>query len=334
MTLPRWAPPLVAALLALALALLVAASFLIGSGGLTWQQTVDALLGRGSVADHEIVWSMRGSRTVVALVAGAGLGVAGVLVQALTRNPVAEPGILGINAGAACAVAGGLAVSGSLPVPALMGLALAGAAVSGVVVLGVAGAWRGRHDPVRVVLVGAAWSAVVSSVTVFLLLNHPTAYADFRFWDAGAVVPRPLDLVVVAAVVVGVALVVAAALSRSLDALAFGDELAQGLGVSTGRARGWAAVAAMVLCAVATSLVGPVSFLGLMAPYGARLVVGARHGPMLALASALGAALLLGSDVAGRAVRPPAEVPAAVMCAFLGAPLFVVLARTRRLVRL
>jgi len=129
-----------------------------------------------------------------------------VLVQALTRNPLAEPGLLGVNAGAACAVAIGLGLARSLPIAMMMLVSLVGALVSGLVVTGAAGAWRGRHDPGRIVLVGAAWSAVVSAITTVMLLSDPRIYAEFRFWDAGAVMPRPLDLVIAAAGTLGAGL--------------------------------------------------------------------------------------------------------------------------------
>ena len=292
------------------------------------------LSGSGTGEHRLIVLGMRGSRTLIALVAGAALGIAGVLVQALTRNPIAEPGLLGVNAGAACAVAIGLGIARSLPIALLMLVSLVGALISGLVVTGASGAWRGRHDPVRIVLVGDAWSAVVSAITTFMLLSDPRIYDEFRFWDAGAVMPRPLDLVAAAAVLSGLGLLAALLLSRSLDALALGEEFARGLGVSAGRARGLVAATCLVLCAAATALVGPISFLGLMAPFAARLIAGPRHRVLIWLSALLGGVTLLAADVLGRVVNPPAEVQAALMCALLGAPLFIALARARRLVQL
>jgi transport system permease protein len=257
-----------------------------------------------------------------------------VLVQALTRNPLAEPGLLGVNAGAACAVAIGLGLARSLPIAMMMLVSLVGALVSGLVVTGAAGAWRGRHDPVRIVLVGAAWSAVVSAITTVMLLSDPRIYAEFRFWDAGAVMPRPLDLVIAAAGTLGAGLLAALLLARSMDALALGEEFAKGLGLAAGRARMLVALTCLVLCAAATALVGPVSFLGLIAPFAARLVVGPRHRSLIWFSALLGGVTLLAADVLGRVVNPPAEVQAALMCALLGAPLFIGLARARRGVQL
>ena len=199
---------------------------------------------------------------------------------------------------------------------------------------GAAGAWRGRHDPVRIVLVGAAWSAVVSAITTVMLLSDPRIYAEFRFWDAGAVMPRPLDLVIAAAGTLGAGLLAALLLARSMDALALGEEFAKGLGLAAGRARMLVALTCLVLCAAATALVGPVSFLGLIAPFAARLVVGPRHRSLIWFSALLGGVTLLAADVLGRVVNPPAEVQAALMCALLGAPLFIGLARARRGVQL
>lgn len=320
--------------LAVLLPCLVLASFLFGSGSVPSDQVIAVLSGGGTGEHRLIVLGMRGSKTLIALVAGAALGIAGVLVQALTRNPIAEPGLLGVNAGAACAVAIGLGIARSLPIALLMLVSLAGALISGLVVTGASGAWRGRHDPVRIVLVGAAWSAVVSAITTFMLLSDPRIYDEFRFWDAGAVMPRPLDLVAAAAALSGLGLLAALLLSRSLDALALGEEFARGLGVSAGRARGLVTATCLVLCAAATALVGPISFLGLIAPFAARLIAGPRHRVLIWLSALLGGVTLLAADVLGRVVNPPAEVQAALMCALLGAPLFIALARARRLVQL
>ena len=318
--------------LAILLPCLVLASFLFGSGDVPAGQVLAVLSGGGTGEQRLIVLGMRGSRTLIALVAGAALGIAGVLVQALTRNPLAEPGLLGVNAGAACAVAIGLGLVRSLPIAMMMLVSLAGALLSGLVVTGASGAWRGRHDPIRIVLVGAAWSAV--AITTFMLLSDPRIYAEFRFWDAGAVTPRPLDLVIAAAGTLGVGLLAALLLARSMDALALGEEFARGLGLAAGRARMLVALTCLVLCAAATALVGPVSFLGLIAPFAARLVVGPRHRSLIWFSALLGGVTLLAADVLGRVVNPPAEVQAALMCALLGAPLFIGLARARRLVQL
>lgn len=313
---------------------LAMASFLFGSGEVPAEQVMAVLSGGGTGQQRLIVLGMRGSRTLIALVAGAALGIAGVLVQALTRNPLAEPGLLGVNAGAACAVAIGLGLARSLPIAMMMLVSLVGALVSGLVVTGAAGAWRGRHDPVRIVLMGAAWSAVVSAITTVMLLSDPRIYAEFRFWDAGAVMPRPLDLVIAAAGTLGAGLLAALLLARSMDALALGEEFAKGLGLAAGRARMLVALTCLVLCAAATALVGPVSFLGLIAPFAARLVVGPRHRSLIWFSALLGGVTLLAADVLGRVVNPPAEVQAALMCALLGAPLFIGLARARRGVQL
>lgn len=289
---------------------------------------------RGDPAEMTIVWDMRAVRTVVALIAGAALGIAGLLVQALTRNPIAEPGILGVNAGASATVAAAMVMLGALPSGMVLVVALVGALVSGLLVTSASGAWRGRHDPLRIVLVGAAWSAVVGSVTSFLLLNHPEVYADFRFWDAGGVVPRPWNLTIAVGIATVCAGVLGFALARSLDLLALGDDLGRALGASAGRVRLGAAAGALILCAAATALVGPISFLGLIAPYAARLVAGPRHRHLVVLSALFGAAVLLAADVLGRVVAPPLEVQAAIGCALFGAPLFIVLARRKSLVRL
>lgn len=283
---------------------------------------------------HAIVRLMRVPRLAVALVAGAGLAVAGTLIQALTRNPLAEPGLLGINSGAAAAVALGLVAAPSAPPPVILALAFAGAAAAGVLVLFLGGALSARPDPVRLVLAGAAVTAVLGAFTSFLLINVPRVFDTFRYWDAGAVTPRDGALVGTAAVVVAVGVVAAFAVARAVNVLGLGDEMGAALGLSRGRTWLLAGATALLMAGTATALTGPIGLLGLMAPMFARWITGPDHRRILPLAVVLGMTILVVADVLGRVLAPPAEIQAAIVCALLGAPVFVALARRSTLVGL
>lgn len=313
------------------LLVLVALSLLIGSQPVAPTTVLDALTRFDpSDAEHVVIRTIRVPRTMVGLLAGIALGAAGALMQALTRNPLAEPGLLGINAGAGAAVAITTALVAS-PGPAqIVPAAMAGAAASGAAVLAVGGALAPRPDPVRLVLAGAALSVVLGSVSSALVLTYPHVFAQFRFWDAGAVVHRPWPLIAVGAALLVLALVLAAMAARALDALALGDDLGQALGASPLRAWILAGTAAVILCGTATSLAGPIAFVGLAAPLIARAVVGERQQAVIGLSALLAGSLLLVSDVIGRVVVRPSEVQASIIAAALGAPIFIAVVRSAR----
>lgn len=319
----------------LALAGLGLLSLFVGSGQLSPAQVWAAVQqGQTGTSDATIVWDLRIPRLPVAVVAGAALGVAGAVTQTLTRNPLAEPGLLGVNAGAALAVAAGLLVDHALSAPAVVALAFAGACGVGIGVLWLGGALRGQHDTVRLVLSGAALSAVASSATSWLILTNPDAFTNFRHWDSGAVAGRPLDLLLLGSALAVGSCVAIAFVQRDLDALALGHDMAGALGVSPRRTWVVAGLAAMTLCAVATALVGPISFLGLVGPLLVRRWTGPRIAPLVVGSAVLSALLLLAADVLGRVVVPPREVAAAIVCSVIGAPVFVAVARRMKVVAL
>lgn len=326
---PRRLPgPLGAVLLLLIVSVL---SLLIGSQPVAPATVLDALTSFDPAdAEHVVVRTIRLPRTIVGLLAGLALGAAGALMQALTRNPLAEPGVLGVNAGAGAAVAVTTALV-AVPGPAqTVPAAMAGAAVSGTVVLVIGGALSSRPDPVRLVLAGAAMSVVLGSVSSALVLTYPHVFAQFRYWDAGAVVHRPWSLIAVGGVLLGIALVLGLLAARALDALALGDELGQALGASPLRTWVLAGTAAVILCGTATALAGPIAFIGLAAPLIARALVGERQRDMIGISSLLAASLLLASDVLGRVIVRPAEVQASIVAALLGAPIFLAVVRRGR----
>ncbi|SKB09400.1 FecCD family ABC transporter permease [Aeromicrobium choanae] len=297
------------------------------SPGRVWEVwwTPDAT--QASVAVHELRWP----RTVVGLVAGAALGLAGALMQTLTRNPLADPGVLGVNAGAALAVVVASSLTGVTSVGSSLWAALVGAflAVGVVHVLGDTGSTGG--SPARIALAGVAVTAAVSAIVQTVILADQEVFNEFRFWAAGSLDGRALGTAgtILPFVVAGVAL--AAALAPRLNALALGDDTGRSLGLDVRRTRLLTVVAIALLCAAATAAVGPIAFVGLGVPHVARALCGSDQRWVLPCSVLLGAAFLLVADVLGRVLGGTSEVQAGIVTAILGGPVFIAVVRRRRI---
>lgn len=285
-------------------------------------------LSAGSV-DAVVVRELRVPRTVIGLLAGAALGVAGVVMQGVTRNPIADPGLLGVTAGSSFAVVLGIAVAGVTSVVGLAGFALIGALAAALVIALVASSARVDASPALLVVAGAAVTAALTSLTTLVLLSDPETLDRYRFWTVGSLTGRDLDAALALAPVVGVGLVGAVLVGRALDALALGDDVARGLGFRLAPTRAGAIVVIVVLAGTATALAGPLVFVGLVGAHAARALTGAGHAARLPVAAAAGAALVLVADVLGRLVVPPGELEAGIVIAALGAPLLIALVRSR-----
>lgn len=310
-------------------------SLFIGSGDVPLDEAWATVTGgEASPAGQTIVWTLRLSRIPVAIVAGAALGVAGALTQTLTRNPLAEPGLLGVNSGAALGVALSYMLFTAPATGTVVTLALCGATLAGVLVLIVGGVLSGRRDTLRLILSGAALSAVASAGTHWVVVTAPSAFEGFRGWASGAVNLRPLPLIVLCAALAIIATVVALTLSRDLNALALGNDMALSLGTHPRLTWAISGAATVILSGCATVLVGPIGFLGLVAPLLVRALAGPNIVPLVAGSALFGAATLLLADVVGRVIVPPREVAAGIVCALIGGPLFVLVARRMRVVRL
>lgn len=281
----------------------------------------------GASANDLIVTEYRLPRTLLGLLAGSALGVAGCLMQGLTRNPLADPGLLGINAGAAFAIAVAVAYLGAESITSYVWFGFAGAAVVSVMVYRLGTAGRGGTDPVRLTLAGVAVTAVLTGITKGLILLNATAFDKMRQWDAGALTGRGYDVLVGAAPFVLAGMILAAVAARSLNAVALGEDLARALGVHVTRTRACTALALILLCGTATAAVGPITFVGLAVPHIARWIVGPDHRWIVAYSLVLAPTLVLFADVVGRVAIPPDELSAGVVTAFLGAPVLIWLAR-------
>jgi iron complex transport system permease protein len=292
--------------------------------GVVWDAVLHPLPG---VNDHAVVRDLRLPRTAVGIVGGVALGVAGALMQGLTRNPIADPGLLGINAGASLAVLAAISVLGVGSAAGFVWFAFLGAAVAALVVYGVASLGWGGATPVKLALVGAAFTAVATSAITLVLLTDESVLAQYRFWSVGSLVNRPWSTVVAVAPFVAAGLLLAVPTGRFLNAMALGEDLARGLGQNLLVGRVLVAVSVVLLSGGATSLVGPVAFVGLMVPHVARVLVGPDYRWVLPYSALLGPVVLLLADVVGRLVVRPAEVEAGLVVALLGAPVLIALVR-------
>jgi iron complex transport system permease protein len=314
--------------LALLLALSMLASLTLGYKVYSLDQVFTALFAHDGSETSVVIAGLRLPRALIAPLTGAALGMAGVLVQTLSRNRIASPDTLGLNAGASLAVVVAGIVFG---VQSLAGLAMAaslGAFVTAIVVFGIA-AGAGGLSPLKIVLVGVTFASLSHAFVEVLLTSNEAMLQQLLFWLSGAFVDRPIGLFYTALPVVLVGGIVAVGLSRALDALQADDATAQGLGVPLGLVRALAFVAVAILTGAAISMAGPVAFVGLVVPHAARRLVGLRHIHQLPAAALFGAVYATLADVAARFVIYPVEAPVGAVTAVVGAITLVVLLRRR-----
>lgn len=314
---------------------MVIASLMIGARTIAPSVVLDALFGpQDGLADHTVVLTQRVPRTVIGVLAGAALALAGTLMKGLTRNPLADPGLLGVNAGASVAVLVAISLFGIAQPAGFVWFAFGGAAIAALVVAVVGSRGPDGGNPAKLALTGAAVTAGLTAVTTLILTTSIQTMDVYRFWIVGGLTGRGLDTVAVVVVPLLVGAVIALACARGLDLIALGEQTAAGLGHNVARTRGLGVLAAVLLCGGATAIAGPVVFIGLLVPHALRSILGGDHRWLLAIAAPTGAAVLLLADVIGRLIAPPGEVPAGVVVAFVGAPVLIALVLRRRQVTL
>lgn len=306
-------------------------SLWIGSRDVSFAATLGALFADDGSVEAAIIRDQRVPRTVLAVLVGVALGLSGALMQAMTRNPLADPGLLGVQLGAAAAAVTGIAFgvrSGHV------WLAMAGAAVSVVVVYLLGSAGRSAATPERLVLGGAAISAVLLAYISALSLVDPRTFDRYRFWNVGAFSGRGLDVVEVVWPFIVAGVLVSLLLIRPLNMLALGDETSAALGANVNRVRLLGALCVTLLTGAATAAAGPIVFIGLAVPHVARMIGGADNRWVLPYSMVLAPIVLLAADVVGRVISPPGEVEVGIVTACLGAPVFIALVRRRKLAQL
>jgi len=323
----------------------VVASVAIGSRTIALSGTYDALVHALGCAGgpfacpaestiEEIVRGYRVPRTALALIAGLALGATGALIQGYTRNPLADAGLLGLNAGAAFLGALSVYLFGFTEPEQYVWFAMAGALVAGVIVFSASSIGGGKAGPLSLVLAGAAVTAFLQAMTQAVVLFDATVLDTYRFWVVGTVAGRDAAVFwqVLPFITVGALMALAAA--PGLNLLGLGDDVARGLGVNVERSRAFGLTAVVLLCGAATAAVGPIAFLGLVVPHIARRFTGPDHRWLIPYSALIGAVLLLFADTLGRVVTRAGEIQVGVMLAILGAPYFIALVRRRKVVSL
>ncbi|GGO73524.1 FecCD family ABC transporter permease [Nonomuraea cavernae] len=316
------------------LVLMAMASVALGARSVPLSVVIDALTSPDGSSDHTVIRELRIPRTLLGIGVGASLGLAGALMQSLTRNPLADPGLLGINEGAAVGVTFALALLGLTDPAVYVWFAFGGAALASVIVYSLGAAGRSGAGPVRLTLAGVAVGMVFTAVSSAVLRMDPQTFDRMRFWLTGSLAAQSADVLVRLAPFMAAGIVLGLLLARPLNMLSLGDDAGKALGVAVTRTRVLTGVAVTLLCGAATAAAGPLWFVGLAVPHAVRALVGQDQRWVLPYSALAAPVLLLAADVAGRLIARPGEVQVGIMCAMVGAPIFILLARRRRLAAL
>lgn len=316
------------------LAIAIFASLAVGKGGVSVSMAMNAIFSPTNLSDAEAaLMELRVPRTLLATLAGAALGVSGAIMQAVTRNPLSDPGILGINTGAALAIVlgtGFLGIDGSYG-PAW--LAISGAALTAILVHAIGFAGSREAAPVRLTLAGVAITAMLGGIVTAILLLDPVKFDRIRGWNTGALSGADVNVMLPIAPFIAAGLLLAALNTRSLNALALGEDVARAMGANVTSARLVGGLAATLLAAAATAGAGPIPFIGLMVPHLVRGVARADQRWTFAFALVLSPALLLTADILGRVLLRSGEIPAGIVMAVIGVPVFILLVGREKGVR-
>nr|WP_205618694.1 iron ABC transporter permease [Leucobacter chironomi] len=311
------------------LALLVCASVAFGVREVSLHD-IAAALGGASDTVGEAAVVKRLPRTVLAILVGAALALSGASMQAVTRNPLADPAIFGISSGASFAVVLGLVLFGLNTPYSTMAVAIIGSAAAAIFVYGVGSLGRGGATPLKLALAGAATAAALTSLTAAVMLPRVDLLRTYQFWQIGGVGGATWDRIATVLPVLALGALIVLASAKSLNSLALGDEMAAGLGEHVGRARLTATAGAVILAGAATAVAGPIGFVGLIVPHLCRLLVGPDHRVLLPFSAVVGSCLLLAGDVAGRLIARPAEIEVGIVTALIGAPVFIWIVRRQK----
>lgn len=306
-------------------------SLAFGSRGIHPGTVLDVLFSPDGSDESIIVHDLRIPRTLLGLIVGTALGVAGALMQGHTRNPLAEPGLLGVGAGAAFAVVIGISVFDVGSVNGYVWFAIFGAAVASIVVFTIGSTGGKGPTPLTLVLAGTAVTALLDSFTSSIIVRQQDTLDDYRFWVVGSIAGRGMNVVVSVAPFIIAGLILAIAHAPSLNVLSLGEDVARSLGQRVTLVRTIGLTSVMLLAGAATAACGPIAFLGLIVPHVARHYTGPDYRWLVPYSALMGAILLLIADVAGRLLAQPGELQVGIVLALIGAPFFIALVRRKRL---
>ncbi|GAB1421191.1 iron ABC transporter permease [Anaerolineales bacterium] len=313
--------------LVLILLVTVVWSIMLGAADISPQVVLKSIFEFDNSFDHLVIRTVRLPRVVAGVLVGAALAVAGAIMQGLTRNPLASPGILGINAGAAFAVVVGVYLLGSPSLSVYAVLAMIGASITAVIVYGLGSMGRGGATPLRLTLAGVVMTSFVGSFTTAILILDQDTLDQIRFWTVGSLSGRDWALISQTAPYMLIGLLAGMLLARQITTISLGEDIAMGLGQSTFVVKAFSAASVILLAGGAVALAGPVGFVGLVAPHLARFLAGVDYRWILPYSALLGALMVSVGDMAARMVIRPLELPVGVMMALIGAPFFIYLAR-------
>ncbi|MCR4831116.1 MAG: iron ABC transporter permease [Pseudobutyrivibrio sp.] len=312
-------------ILILALSIVISITYGVKSVGLS--DVVDAILNRNIDAYNVSVVQARIPRTLFGLVAGASLSISGVLMQSVTRNPIADPSILGVNTGASLFIVFGIAFFNIQSKLSYVGLAFVGGMITAILVYKLASSGYSGPTPIKLAIAGAATSIALSSIINIILMPNSNVMTTYRFWQIGSIGGASYEDILLIMPITIASIIVSLLLSENLNILLLSDEAAISLGLNLNRTRLIAAFCGVFLCATTTALAGPISFVGLMVPHFIRLVIGSNHIHLIICSGLYGSSILILSDVLGRILGRPGELESGIMTALIGAPVFVFIIR-------
>ncbi|WP_249598020.1 FecCD family ABC transporter permease [Peribacillus frigoritolerans] len=311
----------------LLLLFLLCSSIVYGYTDTTWKLAIDAFTNFNGTNEHIVIQSVRLPRALIASAIGASLAISGVLMQTLTKNPLASPDIFGVNAGAGLAVVTGVTVFGISNLQVFTWLSFLGAAIAAISIFMIGSMGRGGLTPMKLTLAGAAMTAMVASLTQGLLVSNEALLEQVLFWLAGSVSGRSLDNLVAVLPYLAAGWALALIMSGKMNVLSMGEDVAKGLGLNIAFLKLVLGLAIILLSGGSVAVAGPIGFIGIVVPHLTRSIVGIDHRWLIPFSGLFGAVLLIAADVISRYILMPREVPVGVMTAIIGTPFFIYIAR-------
>ncbi|MGE6379074.1 FecCD family ABC transporter permease [Peribacillus muralis] len=311
----------------LLLLFLLCSSIVYGYTNTTWQMAIDAFTHFDGSNEHIVIQSVRLPRALIASAIGASLAISGVLMQTLTKNPLASPDIFGVNAGAGLAVVAGITIFGISNLQVFTWLSFIGAAIAAISIYMIGSMGRGGLTPMKLTLAGAAMTAMVASLTQGLLVSNEALLDQVLFWLAGSVSGRSLDNLVAVLPYLFVGWGLALSVSGKMNVLSMGEDVAKGLGLNIVFLKLVLGLSVILLAGGSVAVAGPIGFIGIVVPHLTRYIVGIDHRWLIPFSGLLGAVLLIAADIISRYILMPREVPVGVMTAIIGTPFFIYIAR-------
>lgn len=305
----------------------IALSITYGTKSVGLSHVWDAILGRNTDVYEVNIVQTRIPRTIFGIIAGASLSISGVLMQSITRNPIADPSILGVNAGASLFIVAGIAFFNIQSKISYIGLSFVGAMLTALIVYKLASVGYGGPTPIKLAISGSATSIALSSIISLIVMPDSSVMTTYRFWQIGSIGGTNYDDIKLILPITILAIIVSICISGNLNTLLLSEETAIALGLNVNRTRAIAAICGVLLCATTTALAGPISFIGLMVPHFIRMVVGSNHIPLIICSGIYGSSVLIISDVLGRILGRPGELESGIMTALIGAPVFIFIIR-------